>query len=105
MNTDTTNITPPVCPNPNLYEFTVRVRDRRRKTGWRVLESYTREFPDQAAATAHAVWLERRHENRAVEVRKYWVLKRNFMAPHIQYWEACDTPYCCSPAGELYWTM
>jgi len=44
-----------------------------------------------------------------VEFHRFWVLKQNFMASQpgfpAHFWEAYNTPYCCSAASELYWTM
>ena len=100
---DMTNTTTPACPDPHLYSYTVYKADRRTKTGWRVLEEYNLQFKDEADAAAHA------HQvtltGLRVEYRKYWVLKRNYTTPRNQYWEAWNTPWCCSPSGELYWTM
>lgn len=99
---ETTNTETPVCPDPNLYAFTVYKTDRRTKTGWRVLEEYEMQLSPQDAEQ-HARFVT--HGGCRVEYRKYWVLKESFMAPHKAYWERWDTPYCCSPSSELYWTM
>ena len=111
-----TNTTIPACPNPNLYEFIFRVRDRRCKTGYRVVLTEQREFPDADTARIYAEKMEQSMDSsstflprHAVEVQKYWVLKQNYMASQpgfpAYYWEAYNTPYCCSPASERYWTM
>lgn len=110
MTTDTTNTTTPACPDPTLYAFTVYTADGRTKTGWRVVEEYQKQFQDDRFAEQHAQDAKRflktvyRPEIR-VEYRKYWVLKRNYTTPRNQYWEAWNTPWCCSPSSELYWTM
>ena len=108
METNTTNTIPP-CPNPNLYEFTFRVRDRRRKTGYRVVLTEQREFQDADTARIYAEKCQQMEPCHIVEVQKFWVLKRNFMAGQPgfpeYFWEAYNTPYCCSAASELYWTM
>jgi hypothetical protein len=105
METNTTET--PVCPDPHLYAYTVYRTDRRTKTGWRVLEEYEMQFQDEQDAEQHARYVSA--TGCRVEYRKYWVLKRNFMASQPgfpqHYWEAWNTPYCCSPASELYWTM
>ena len=106
---ETTTNTIPACPNPNLYEFTFRVRDRRCKTGYRVVLTEQREFPDADTARIYAEKMEGTDRRYIVEVQKVWVLKQNYMASQpgfpAYYWEAYNTPYCCSPASELYWTM
>jgi hypothetical protein len=105
---ETTN-TIPACPNPNLYEFIFRVRDRRRKTGYRVVLTEQREFPDADTAKIYAEKMERTDGRYIVEFHRFWVLKQNFMASQpgfpAYFWEAYNTPYCCSAASELYWTM
>ena len=107
--TNTTTETP-ACPDPHLYTYTVYKTDRRTKTGSRVLEEYQMQFQDERLAEQHAQDTKRflktvyRPEIR-VEYRKYWVLKRVYTTPRNQYWEAWNTPWCCSPSGELYWTM
>jgi hypothetical protein len=112
---ETTN-TIPACPNPNLYEFTFRVRDRRRKTGYRVVLTEQREFPDADTARIYAEKMEQSMDSSSkflprhvVEFHQFWVLKQNFMASQPgfpqYYWERWDTPYCCSPSSELYWSM
>ena len=104
MTTDTTNTTTPACPDPTLYSFTVYKADRRTKTGWRVVDEYTMQFPDDDSALEHGIQEQDRTGTR-IEHRKYWVLKRNYTTPRNQYWEAWNTPWCCSPSSELYWTM
>ena len=99
----TTNTTTPACPDPTLYAYTVYKADRRTKTGWRVVEEYTMQFPSEAHAQHHANQVA--FTGFRVEYRKYWVLKRNYMTPRNEYWEEWNTPYCCSPSSELYWTM
>ena len=104
MTTDT-NTTTPACPDPTLYAFTVYKRDLRTKTGWRVVDEYTMQFQDERLAEQHAQDVTRKSVGYRLEYRKYWVLKRNYMTPRNEYWEAWNTPWCCSPSGELYWTM
>ena len=99
----------PACPNPHLYAFTTNKRDRRTKTGWRLVEEYTMEFADERLALQHAQDVEGFRPDTVVEYRKVWVLKQNFMSSQPgfpqYYWEEWNTPYCCSPSSELYWTM
>lgn len=102
--TNTTTETP-ACPDPHLYTYTVYKTDRRTKTGSRVLEEYQMQFQDERLAEQHAQDVKGFRPEILVVYRKYWVLKQNFMAPHKAYWERWDTPYCCSPSSELYWTM
>ena len=108
METNTTNTIPP-CPNPNLYEFIFRVRDRRRKDGYRIVLTEQREFPDADTAKIYAEKCQQMEPRHVVEFHRFWVLKRNFMASQpgfpAYFWEAYNTPYCCSAASELYWTM
>ena len=108
METNTTN-TIPACPNPNLYEFIFRVRDRRRKDGYRIVLTEQREFQDADTAKIYAEKCEQMEPRHIVEFHQFWVLKRNFMASQpgfpAYFWEAYNTPYCCSAASELYWTM
>jgi hypothetical protein len=105
---ETTNTIPP-CPNPNLYEFIIRTRDRRHKTGYRVVLTEQREFPDADTARIYAEKMEGTDGRYIVEFHQFWVLKQNFMASQpgfpAYFWEAYNTPYCCSAASELYWTM
>ena len=103
--TTNTNTETPACPNPNLYQFTFHRRDRRHKTGYRVVVTEEQEFPDAATALLYAEKCEGPDRRYIVEIQKVWVLKESFMAPHKAYWERWDTPYCCSPSSELYWTM
>ena len=106
---ETTTNTIPACPNPNLYEFTWRVPDRRTKTGYRVVVNEEREFPDADTALMYAQKCEGADRRYIVEIQKVWVLKQNFMSSQPgfpqYYWERWDTPYCCSPSSELYWSM
>jgi hypothetical protein len=108
METNTTN-TIPACPNPNLYEFTFRVRDRRRKDGYRIVLTEQREFLDADTAKIYAEKCQQMEPRHIVEFHRFWVLKQNFMASQpgfpAHFWEAYNTPYCCSAASELYWTM
>lgn len=106
MNTTTPET--PACPNPHLYAYTAHKRDRRTKSGWRHYGEWQMEFANEADAAQYAVQ-EQDSTGHLIEYRKVWVLKQNFMhgQPGVPkyYWEEWNTPYCCSPSSELYWTM
>jgi hypothetical protein len=53
MTTPTDTDIPP-CPDATLWEFTTYRADRRTKTGWRLVEEYTMNYPDERDALHHA---------------------------------------------------
>lgn len=100
METNTTET--PVCPDPHLYAYTVYRPDRRTKTGWRVLEEYEMQFPNEQDAEQHARYVSA--TGCRAEYRKYWVLKHGFLSPHKPFWEKWNVPHYCSAASETYWS-
>jgi hypothetical protein len=102
MTTPTDTDIPP-CPDATLWEFTTYRADRRTKTGWRLVEEYTMNYPDERDALHHAQEVESLTGSR-VEYRKYWVLKYGFMPPHKPFWESWRVPHACSAASETYWS-
>ena len=94
----------PPCPDPTLWTFTTYRADRRTKTGWRLVEEYTMNYPDERDALHHAQEVESLTGSR-VEYRKHWVLKRGFQPPHEPLWEAWNTPHAWSAASETYWSV
>ena len=77
-----------------------------RSTGWREAETFYMTFDTPADAERFLQQEQYRRRLRVkLEMFPKWVLKHSYMAPHKAYWEAWNTPYCCSPASETYWSM
>ena len=80
-------------------QYTVEIyrRDRRRKTGERLIDKQDVDGIDAAVS-----WPLRQGEG--VAIHQTWVTRENFLTGR-QYQERYDTPRHCSPASETYWSM
>ena len=89
------------------YTLLVFKFDRRRKTGYSKVGSY--DYSDQ---TNEWMWAEIKDlqfrlypENKyCFELHETYVERTNLMTGE-KYKERFDTPMCCSPSSETYWSM
>jgi hypothetical protein len=86
-------------------EYTIEVykSDKRTKEGERLM--YKMDIHDinspKAAVEAHYAILNKGHR---VEVHETFVTRTNILS-NTDYQERYDTPRCCSPSSEIFWSM
>ena len=83
------------------YRIEVYKEDRRYREGERIdrvirLDDVTREFAEGTARGLRAAGYR-------VELREQWVKVRSLMTGR-EVTIAADTPYCCRPDSEAYWS-
>lgn len=85
------------------YTFEVYRLDRRMKTGERLLRVFDLNLKDMATAEQIASDFETKIKNTVVKVFQTYTTKKTIFGK--EYQERYDTPMCCSPATERFWTM
>lgn len=87
-----------------MTEYTLEIykTDRRTKEGRRLVAK--QEFEPVTKAYIDAVADGKRRLGFIVEVFETYVTRTNMMSGR-EYREKYDTPRCCSPSSETYWSM
>ena len=89
-----------------MMSYTVEVykRDRRVKTGERLVRKvdHSSDYLPALQAFYGKSW--RAADGYRCEFHKTYVERINLMSG-LPYQERYDTPYCCSPSSETYWSM
>lgn len=90
-------------------DYTIRIfkLDKRTKSGEKFVKDYDYKDMDkkwmeeEIADLTSKLYPKNKYR---LELHETYVERKNLMTG-ATYKERFDTPYCCSPAGELYWTM
>jgi len=83
-----------------MHTLEVYKADRRTKAGERLV--FKQDYPmakDDLTQHAAEVW-----RNHRIEVHETMVTRTNLLSG-AEYQERYDTPHCCSPSTETYWSM
>ena len=85
-------------------EFTLEVyrTDKRKKEGRRRIDTVDINVPTIEAAEAYGAAHYKNTDR--VEIHETYVTRVNIMS-RKEFQERYDTPLCCSPASETYWSM
>lgn len=90
-----------------LKDWTLEIYapDRRCKTGERFLGKYDYTARDEQWMREEVQELKHGlYKGCRIELRETWVTRKNLMTG-TEFQERYDTPWTCSPASELYWSM
>ena len=87
-------------------EFTLEVykADKRKKSGERRIDTVELVAADRADAERYVASHYGKDEKMIVKVFETNVTRLNLMSK-MEYTERYDTPLCCSPSSETYWSM
>ncbi len=85
-------------------EFTLEVyrNDKRKRNGVRRIDTVDIDVPTIEAAEAYGAAHYKNSDK--VCIHKTYVTRVNCMT-RKEFQERYDTPFCCSPASETYWSM
>ena len=85
-----------------MYTLEVYARDRRCKSGERLhlKQDYDTDNRSMLEHTVRHTWPSPHYR---WVLHETWILRRNAMTGE-DFYERYDTPWCCSPAGETYWS-
>ena len=88
----------------DMKEYTLEIykTDRRTKEGRRLVAK--QDFAPSTEAYINAVVEGKRKLGFIVEIFETYVTRKNMMGGR-EYQERYDTPRCCSPSSEAYWSM
>jgi hypothetical protein len=90
-----------------MYTLEIYKKDARTKQGERFVGKYDYDRPDRAAMEREIAALYPTYKQRdgyRFEIHETYVLRKNMMGG-AEYQERYDTPRCCSPSSEAYWSM
>ena len=87
-----------------MYTYEIYRKDRRRKTGDRLVKKQDTENMNPAEIARAMEKHFPASKGYRVVIHETWVTRENFLSGK-KYQERYDTPRSCSPACELYWTM
>ena len=90
-----------------MYTLEIYKRDRRKKTGERLVGKYDYDRPDKDAMVREVRELFPTYKSLdgyRFEIHETFVTKTNLMGGK-EFTERYDTPNFCSPASESYWSM
>ena len=92
-------------PNPNLVTIEIYRKDKRVKGGEKLVSAEDVEL--NSMLTRHMLsdhiksYIDAKER---FEIHTTYVERRNAISGD-NFWERYDTPYCCSPSSETYWSM
>jgi len=89
-----------------IYSLNIHRLDKRCKTGKRFFGSYEFDRPDRAAMDREIQELRHLYPSHQFEIsfdEKYMTVKNLMSGKDVVI--AKDTPHCCNPSSETYWSM
>lgn len=92
-------------PNPNLVTIEIYRKDKRVKGGEKLVSAEDVEL--NSMLTRHMLndhvksYIDTKER---FEIHTTYVERQNVISGD-NFWERYDTPYCCSPSSETYWSM
>ena len=86
------------------FTFEVYKIDRRTKEGSRLVRTFDLDLEEKRIADNIAEDFAGKVKGTSVKVFQTYVTKTNLQTGK-QYQERYDTPYCCSPSTETFWSM
>ena len=87
-----------------IGDYTVEIyrSDKRCKRGEKLVSK--EDWPNIAKESLEKGVKESIAENERYEIHETYVTRRNMMSGK-EFQERYDTPHCCSPSSETYWSM